>query len=101
MPVPKRKVSRARRDKRSANWGIKPQIPSFCFNGICEGEPKLPHVVCTKCGFYKGKKVMTTKLDRDLKRTENKNTIVARSGSADMPKVEAPAAEATTKKEKK
>lgn len=72
MPVPKRKVSRARRDKRKANLGLKPQALSFCFSGVCKGEPKLPHIVCEKCGFYRGKKVLRTKMDRELSRNEKR-----------------------------
>lgn len=72
MPVPKRKVSRSRRDKRKANLGIKPQAISYCFSGVCHGEPKLPHEVCLRCGFYKGKKVIRTKMDRELKRGETR-----------------------------
>lgn len=67
MPVPKRKRSRARRDKRKANWGIKPAAIGACAN--CQA-PSSSHQVCSTCGFYKGRKVMTTKLDRALKRKE-------------------------------
>lgn len=69
MPTPKRKLSRSRIGMRSANKGLKPQSFLLCTNGAC-GEPRLPHEVCTTCGFYRGKKVMTTKMDRDLKRTQ-------------------------------
>jgi large subunit ribosomal protein L32 len=70
MAVPKRKLSRSRRDMRSANKGIEPQPVNFCFEGACDGTPKLPHQVCSVCGFYKGKKVLVTKADRTLKRNE-------------------------------
>jgi len=65
MPVPKRKRSRARRDKRFANKGIKVKIFTECKN--CK-EPMMPHQVCKSCGFYKGIKVMNTKIDRAIKR---------------------------------
>lgn len=67
MPVPKRKVSRARRDKRQANKGIKPQAVAACLN--C-ANPILPHQACEHCGFYKGKKVLVTKTERAVKRGE-------------------------------
>jgi large subunit ribosomal protein L32 len=70
MAVPKRKQSRSRRDSRSANKGLTPQPANLCFEGICQGTPKLPHLVCEKCGFYKGRKILTTKAERDLKRDQ-------------------------------
>jgi len=68
MPVPKRKTSKARRDSRSANKGIKPKAFAICKN--CE-HPNAPHQVCTSCGFYKGVKVLQTKMDRKVKRGES------------------------------
>ena len=65
MPVPKRKRSRARRDSRFANKGIKVKEIAQCQN--CK-VPLTPHVACTECGFYKGVKVLATKADRKVKR---------------------------------
>lgn len=67
MPVPKRKRSRARRDSRFANKGMKVKAFASCKN--CTA-PLAPHKACAECGFYKGTKVMTTKNDRMLKRGE-------------------------------
>ena len=61
MPVPKRKRSKARRDKRFANKGIKPKAISGCLT--CQA-PIVPHTVCKECGYYKGKKILKTKTDR-------------------------------------
>lgn len=69
MPTPKRKVSRSRRDMRSASKGLHAQSFYLCSQGGCE-EPKLPHEVCNACGFYRGRKVMVTKNDRTVKRTQ-------------------------------
>ena len=69
MPVPKRKRSKARRDKRFANKGIK--VTSIVHCSQCKA-PLVPHQACKKCGFYKGAKVMETKADRGVKRTEIK-----------------------------
>lgn len=55
MAVPKIKVSRARRDSRKANWKI--STPSIVECPHCH-EPKRPHVMCKKCGFYDGKEVV-------------------------------------------
>ncbi len=54
-PVPKRKVSRARRDKRRAHHALKGVHLVQCPN--C-GEMRLPHTVCPNCGFYKGREVI-------------------------------------------
>lgn len=70
MPVPKRKTSKARRDKRSANKHIRPQAVTRCLQ--CE-YPLSPHQACMQCGFYKGKKVLSTKLERALKRGESRS----------------------------
>jgi ribosomal protein L32 len=56
MAVPKRKVSRARRDKRRSNvWKL--EVPAFSTCPQC-GELKKPHQVCGNCGFYKGREVI-------------------------------------------
>ncbi len=65
MPVPKRKRSRARRDSRFANKGIKVKAISGCLN--CK-DPITPHTACKNCGFYKGVKVLVTKAERKVKR---------------------------------
>lgn len=56
MAVPKRKTSKARRDKRrSSVWKLDTPAMSKCSN--C-GSIKAPHKVCKVCGFYKGVKVL-------------------------------------------
>ena len=65
MPVPKRKRSRARRDSRFANKGIKVKAIASCLT--CK-DPIVPHTACKNCGFYKGVKVLVTKADRKVKR---------------------------------
>ncbi len=67
MPVPKRKRSRARRDSRFANKGIKVLTMATC--GNCKSA-SLPHAVCKTCGHYKGVKVLLTKTERGMKRDE-------------------------------
>lgn len=67
MPVPKRKRSRARRDSRFANKGIKAKALTECKN--CKAS-QPPHQVCKSCGHYKGVKVLFTKAERVLKRHE-------------------------------
>lgn len=67
MPVPKRKRSRQRRDKRFANKGVKVRSVSTCTN--CP-EPVSSHAACMACGFYKGKKVLNTKAERSVRRAD-------------------------------
>ncbi len=56
MAVPKRKTSKARRDKRRANsYKLKKVTVAKCPQ--CH-EPKLPHRVCKSCGYYKNKEVV-------------------------------------------
>lgn len=56
MAVPKRKVSKARRDKRrSNNWKL--DMPEMVKCPHC-GEFNLNHRVCKQCGYYDGKEVI-------------------------------------------
>ena len=56
MAVPKKKVSKARRDKRrSNNWKLVFPGMSECSNPECH-EYVLAHHVCKACGYYNGKK---------------------------------------------
>lgn len=58
MAVPKRKTSKARRDKRrSAVWKLDAPALSKCPN--C-GEFKLAHRACANCGIYNGREVIKT-----------------------------------------
>jgi len=76
MPVPKRKRSRARRDKRFANKGIK--VKAFTHCRTCQ-DPIMPHAVCKGCGHYKGIKVMVTKKDRAEKRGKDKKRLAQKA----------------------
>jgi large subunit ribosomal protein L32 len=55
MAVPKHKISKARRDKRRANWKL--AIPGMVKCPKC-GEFKMPHRVCQACGSYNGKEII-------------------------------------------
>ncbi len=61
MPVPKRKTSKTRRDKRRTHYKI--SAPAFSVCPTC-GEPFKPHNVCKACGSYKGKQVIEVKSDK-------------------------------------
>jgi large subunit ribosomal protein L32 len=57
MPTPKRKLSRSRRDSRSANKGITAKPFSVCKTEYCE-TALLGHSVCSGCGIYDGVQVV-------------------------------------------
>jgi large subunit ribosomal protein L32 len=56
VPNPKRRHSQARRDKRRANWALKP--PTLVPCGNCAALKK-PHFVCPTCGTYNGRQVLS------------------------------------------
>ncbi len=55
MPNPTSRHSRARKNKRRANWKI--SMPNIELCPECQ-EPKLPYRVCMSCGTYNGKKIL-------------------------------------------
>ncbi len=55
-PLPKRKLSCSRRDRRRAHDFLIPKSLVQCSN--C-GEMCLPHTVCPNCGYYKGREVIS------------------------------------------
>ncbi|NLN70901.1 MAG: 50S ribosomal protein L32 [Chloroflexi bacterium] len=60
-PLPKRRVSSGRRDRRRAHDALKTSNFIVCPN--C-GEPRLPHRVCANCGHYQGREIIeVTKKD--------------------------------------
>ncbi len=79
MPVPKRKTSKSRRNRRSSSWFIRPQAITEC--GNCS-KPLVPHCACSECGFYKGAKVLRTKNERVVKRGEVRRAFEAKQAPA-------------------
>ncbi len=61
MAVPKRKTSKARRDKRRAS-NIKMTAPNYVECSRCH-EYKMPHRICPSCGYYNGS--MLKEVDED------------------------------------
>ncbi len=58
MANPKRRHSKARRDRRRTHDSLDRPATSLCPN--C-GEVKLPHRACSHCGHYKGREVFEPK----------------------------------------
>jgi large subunit ribosomal protein L32 len=54
MPVPRNRLSNARKNSKRAHHAKKPKNLTVCSN--CQ-KPSRPHCVCDSCGFYKGKSV--------------------------------------------
>lgn len=94
MPVPKRKTSKARRDKRSA--GKKVVVAAVMTCQTCNA-PILPHQVCKECGYYKGVKVIRTKTDRLYERNQARNAKQQASAPVGQPVEAAKAESAPTK----
>ncbi len=57
MPNPTRRFSKSRRDKRRTHQKATPMSTANCPN--C-GAVKLTHVACTECGYYNGRKIITS-----------------------------------------
>ncbi|MFY9177047.1 MAG: 50S ribosomal protein L32 [Caldicoprobacterales bacterium] len=55
MAVPKRKTSKARRDKRRAHWKV--SMPGMTECPQC-GTMRLSHRVCRECGYYNKRQVI-------------------------------------------
>lgn len=58
MPNPKRKHSKSRTGKRRSHDHLTTPALGACPN--C-GEQRLPHRICPKCGFYRGRAVIEIK----------------------------------------
>lgn len=54
-PLPKRKLSKGRRNRRRAHDAI--GAPQLVDCGNCH-KPVLPHRMCPHCGYYRGRQVM-------------------------------------------
>ncbi|KAA3631292.1 MAG: 50S ribosomal protein L32 [Calditrichaeota bacterium] len=58
MPLPKRRHSRTRGRKRRTNWKL--AVPNVGECSHCH-QPKLPHHICTHCGYYNGRQMISVK----------------------------------------
>ena len=55
MPVPKRRISSSKRDKRRSHHAL--SAPTLITCSEC-GEPAMRHRACPHCGSYRGRKVV-------------------------------------------
>jgi large subunit ribosomal protein L32 len=58
MPNPKRRHSKARRDRRRAHDFL--EVDSLAECPHCH-EKKMPHHACPHCGYYRGREVILVK----------------------------------------
>ncbi len=65
MALPKRRHSPTRRDKRRTHQHLTAPAAAVCPQ--C-GQPKLPHRICPKCGFYRGRLVGKVKEKKEKKK---------------------------------
>jgi large subunit ribosomal protein L32 len=60
VAVPKKKLSRSRRDMRRANHD---RISAVSLSSCTQcGEPMIPHRACPSCGVYRGRQVIELKV---------------------------------------
>jgi large subunit ribosomal protein L32 len=60
-PLPKRKISKGRRNRRRAHDALQARNLVACSN--C-GSMRLPHTVCPNCGFYQGREVIESEKEK-------------------------------------
>ncbi|MDR2682151.1 MAG: 50S ribosomal protein L32 [Holosporaceae bacterium] len=58
MAVPKKKISKSRRDMRRSHLALTAVNSVLCPN--CK-DSKLPHHMCSTCGMYNGKQILKDK----------------------------------------
>ena len=70
MAVPKRKTTPSRRGMRRSHHALNKSSTMECDN---RGELKLPHHICSACGFYNKKEIVrkTEEIDEKELQTEN------------------------------
>jgi large subunit ribosomal protein L32 len=67
-PLPKRKISKGRKNRRRSHYNLKPTTLELCSQ--CK-ELKMPHRVCPNCGTYNGAQVVNVQARADRKNRKN------------------------------
>ncbi len=67
MALPKKRHSKTRGLKRRTHWIVKSQALAVCPQ--CK-QMKVPHNVCTVCGFYDGRQVIEIKVKEKKKKRQ-------------------------------
>jgi large subunit ribosomal protein L32 len=101
MAVPKKKVSKSKRNQRRSHLSV--EKLNIVFNKAT-GEPQLPHHVSID-GYYNGKKVIADKIKAESKAeaeevtAKEEKAIIEKVVSVEEKAVEAPKKEAKAKKD--
>jgi len=66
MGLPKRRHSKTRRNKRRTHQDMKDNV-AILVCSHCQA-PVLPHNACSKCGYYKGRKIDHTVKEKEQSR---------------------------------
>jgi len=71
MAVPKKHTTKSKRNKRRMHIYL--TQPPLVNCPKC-GKPKLPHVICSNCGYYKGREIINVlgKLEKKEKKKREK-----------------------------
>ena len=73
-PLPKRRLSRARGRRRKE--GQRKAVKNLSYTSLCPNckKDKLPHQICSHCGYYKGKEVINVlvKLEKKERKQREK-----------------------------
>ena len=83
MPVPKKRHSNTRTNKRRANWKLQPVNLGSCSQ--C-GAPVLPHYACGSCGTYQGRAVI--KIEEKKEKKQRKEQAAAEKEKKETKKEE-------------
>jgi large subunit ribosomal protein L32 len=67
VALPKKRHSKTRGLKRRTHWIVKAQALAVCPQ--CK-QMKVPHNVCTVCGFYDGRQVIEIKVKEKKKKRQ-------------------------------
>ena len=67
MALPKRKHSKARRDKSRTHWKL--TVTSMTKCPQC-ATPIVPHRVCAHCGTYRGRQLITIRPKKKSEKSE-------------------------------
>jgi large subunit ribosomal protein L32 len=90
VPVPKKRKSPAKRDRRRAHHDkVTPKNLTYCTNPEC-GAPVLQHHVCPECGQYKGEAVIqvVTVEEVEAKKKEKREKVKAAKAGRETPEKE-------------
>lgn len=61
MGVPRARRTKSKQGQRRSHLALKKKVLTICLN--CK-TAILPHTICIKCGFYKGRQVVSPKVKK-------------------------------------